>query len=210
MGRSLKGQTTKNKILASSRKLFYLKGYNNTTMREISADADTNLGLIKYYFTSKQNIALLVYWDIFLELEDIINQHYPQNDLTRYLLSVLYELSLAIDDDKFYDLFVTVTADYNSNVFFANKIISYIKQFAKFKTDDILQTNLTYYSIFGMKPAIITGSRQLSIPSQKTAYYYLSNYIYMIGEDQSLVDAIYSEYLKMHFTLSEYYKINHN
>ncbi len=47
------GETTKQKIINTAIKIFLEKGYNGTTMRDISNAAQINKGLLHYYFKSK-------------------------------------------------------------------------------------------------------------------------------------------------------------
>ncbi len=65
-------------ILDAASRLFLQKGYLAVTTREIAAAADVNLGLIPYYFTSKENLAAAVirdcndrtYADVFCRLPE--------------------------------------------------------------------------------------------------------------------------------------------
>ena len=59
-----KGKNTQNNILSASRILFYNQGYSQTTTRQIAEKAHINLGLIKYYFDSKADIAYHIYLQI--------------------------------------------------------------------------------------------------------------------------------------------------
>ena len=51
---------TGRRILAAAEALFLEKGYNAVTTREIAAAAGVNLGLIPYYFGSKENLTLTI------------------------------------------------------------------------------------------------------------------------------------------------------
>lgn len=51
---------TGKKILAAAETLFLEKGYNAVTTRDIARAAEVNLGLIPYYFGSKENLALMI------------------------------------------------------------------------------------------------------------------------------------------------------
>ncbi len=50
-------------ILDAAAQLFIQKGYRKVTTREIAAAAGVNLGLIPYYYTSKENLAAAVMRD---------------------------------------------------------------------------------------------------------------------------------------------------
>ncbi|MFA0815281.1 MAG: TetR/AcrR family transcriptional regulator [Anaerofustis sp.] len=52
-----KSNETKQKILASAAKLFYERGYRETTVRDIVTDADVSLSRLNYHFASKADLA---------------------------------------------------------------------------------------------------------------------------------------------------------
>lgn len=58
------GITTKENILHSARALFFQQGYRATTTRQIVKCSNVNLGLIKYHFNSKADMALAIYAEI--------------------------------------------------------------------------------------------------------------------------------------------------
>ncbi|MFZ7133902.1 MAG: TetR family transcriptional regulator [Eubacteriales bacterium] len=65
---------SKSKILEACKELFYLKGYTNTTYNDICVKADSNPGLINYYFKTKKNIAGMIYGDFFLQIKDKVKK----------------------------------------------------------------------------------------------------------------------------------------
>jgi len=69
MGRYKKGLKTKNKIVQASKSLFYFNSYRKTTVQGIADLADVNLGLISYYFKSKDNIAKSIFIGFLKEIE---------------------------------------------------------------------------------------------------------------------------------------------
>ncbi len=80
MGRYKKGLKTKNKIIQASKSLFYFNGYRKTTVQGIADLADVNLGLISYYFKSKDNIAKTIFIGFLKEIEQEVSKTYPDND----------------------------------------------------------------------------------------------------------------------------------
>ncbi|MCA0969800.1 forespore capture DNA-binding protein RefZ [Halobacillus litoralis] len=62
---------TSNKVLEVACRLFYSKGFNGTSVRDIAHAADVNVSLIHYYFKSKQGLfeSLAVnYFEPYLDL----------------------------------------------------------------------------------------------------------------------------------------------
>ena len=46
----------KDQIIASAQKLFALRGYDATSIRDICQDADVNVAMVNYYFGSKEGM----------------------------------------------------------------------------------------------------------------------------------------------------------
>jgi len=67
-----KGIETRNNIINASKSLFYLQGYNNTTVQKIADLASVNLGLLSYYFKTKNNIIKIIFADFFDNLDNIV------------------------------------------------------------------------------------------------------------------------------------------
>lgn len=100
MAKYNKGIDTKKKIIDTARKLFYENGYTNTTTRQISAAADINLGLIKYYFDSKADIAINIYLDIRDAQSDYLRQ-FGYSDVELNLISSASELKMCFINPRF-------------------------------------------------------------------------------------------------------------
>lgn len=81
--------STKQKIYEVAKKLFIQEGFG-VSSRKIASQAGVNLGLITYYFKTKNNIALMV----LKENHEIIGTHLkyvidPEEDLLLYLVTYL-------------------------------------------------------------------------------------------------------------------------
>ncbi|WP_195268381.1 TetR/AcrR family transcriptional regulator [Eubacterium sp. 1001713B170207_170306_E7] len=81
--------STKQKIYEAAKKLFIQEGFG-VSSRKIACQAGVNLGLITYYFKTKNNIALM----IMKETYEIIGAHLkyvidPGEDLLLYLITYL-------------------------------------------------------------------------------------------------------------------------
>ena len=81
--------STKQKIYEAAKKLFLQEGFG-VSSRKIASQAGVNLGLITYYFKSKNNIALM----IMKETYEIIGAHLkyvisPDDNLLLYLITYL-------------------------------------------------------------------------------------------------------------------------
>ena len=72
MAKSKKGRETKARIYEASKYLFYHYGYRKTTLLKISERADVPVGLISYYFKSKDHIVSMIYEDFMGKIDDLI------------------------------------------------------------------------------------------------------------------------------------------
>ena len=63
---------TNDKILTSSLKVFSLKGFFNTSIREIAQEANISVGLLYNYFDSKEALALSVLQSAFQAIDKTI------------------------------------------------------------------------------------------------------------------------------------------
>jgi AcrR family transcriptional regulator len=67
--RTRKGELARQRILESALHLFGLRGYEQTTMREIAAEAGYSPGLTYRYFKSKEELVLELYRNLCAQLE---------------------------------------------------------------------------------------------------------------------------------------------
>ena len=66
-------RNTEQAIIEAARKIFQEKGFKETTMRDIAAEANINMAMVHYYFRSKENLFFLVLNEAFsLLVEKII------------------------------------------------------------------------------------------------------------------------------------------
>jgi len=68
------GEQTKHQIFTESKKLFYKKGFNETTYDDICRVAKVNRALIPYYFKNKQNLGYMVYRDIYMDFKEELDR----------------------------------------------------------------------------------------------------------------------------------------
>ncbi len=88
---------TRTLILTVAKEIFLEKGYKETTMREIAKRADVKLGVLPYHFTTKENIAKIIYdnmlsgytEEIKNQLKDIEN---PISKLTYVYIHVMEKI----------------------------------------------------------------------------------------------------------------------
>jgi DNA-binding transcriptional regulator YbjK len=147
MGRYKKGLKTKNKIIQASKSLFYFNGYKKTTVQGIADLADVNLGLISYYFKSKDNIAKSIFIGFLKEIEQEVKALDCSKDkdlMSVYMAKerIFFEIILKNDNyQRFYKEII------NSNMIF-NLLEDYVERnytvinnhIKKINNDDLIKS----------------------------------------------------------------------
>ncbi len=67
-----KALATRQRIMDTAWRLFAIRGYEQTTMREIATEASCSLGLAYRYFASKEDLVLELYRWLILQLEELV------------------------------------------------------------------------------------------------------------------------------------------
>ncbi|ARI76789.1 forespore capture DNA-binding protein RefZ [Halobacillus mangrovi] len=119
---------TRQKVLDVACRLFYSKGFNGTSVRDIAKEANVNVSLISYYFKSKQGLfesLAISYFEPYLDileneyysevderLESLVRKilHYNQ---TNYQLSCLLYRELSLNTVFAREMLVTYLAKEN-------------------------------------------------------------------------------------------------
>ncbi|HEY4602265.1 MAG TPA: forespore capture DNA-binding protein RefZ [Cerasibacillus sp.] len=88
---------TKQKIMRIASSLFYQKGFQGTSIRDIAAEADVNIAAISYYFNGKQGLleqTVTTYYETYLDvLEKVYEQtatSSPIDRLKKIIASILH------------------------------------------------------------------------------------------------------------------------
>jgi AcrR family transcriptional regulator len=105
-----KGFETKESIIKVAKKMFYDMGYTKSTVQKIADNVNIPLGLIPYYFKTKDNIVLEINSKFFLVVYEFVNSrlNIKRNSyLKLYIVtSIYYELILSDTHNKkfFYEV----------------------------------------------------------------------------------------------------------
>ncbi|WP_217586996.1 forespore capture DNA-binding protein RefZ [Lentibacillus saliphilus] len=73
----MKRNSSKLKVIEAASVLFYQKGFNGTSVRDIADYADVNVSLISYYFQNKQGLleyAVTNYYESYLQAIEALHQ----------------------------------------------------------------------------------------------------------------------------------------
>lgn len=204
MAKYSKGIDTKKNILAAARRLFYENGYSNTTTRQIASTADINLGLIKYYFDSKADIALHIYLDVRDFHSDYIMQ-FGYSDLELNLIASASELKICFSNPHF--------CQFYHEIYQENKILNTFRD----RVSQSLETNskrpesfrtLAAYCLASIKPALITHyimSEANHFSAETYIRFYMEQQAYYncLPDASELCDFSMQELDKFHFDVDE-------
>ena len=92
--RTRKGEQARQRILESALHLFGSQGYEETTMRDIAAEAGYSPGLTYRYFASKEELVLELYQNLCVELGEY-TRNIPAHSLPeRFHLCIIRQLEL--------------------------------------------------------------------------------------------------------------------
>ncbi len=87
-----KAQRTRQHILETAIRLFATKGYEETTMRDIAAEAECSLGLAYRYFARKEDLVLALYQDLAAKSEAEVETLEPGTLADRYQATMVLKL----------------------------------------------------------------------------------------------------------------------
>lgn len=111
MGAYENGMSTHRIILNACRKLFYEKGYHETSYDDICGEAHVNRGSIYYHFKEKENIRYEVLWEITAQCYDLAKQ-YCDDKKYSYLVGMYIHWGKVLHDSKVRKFGLDYYADY--------------------------------------------------------------------------------------------------
>ena len=89
-----KGERTRQRILTSALHLFGTQGYEETTMRDIAAEAGYSPGLTYRYFTGKEELVMMLYQQLAEELDSYARNLPPASLAERFYATITRLLEL--------------------------------------------------------------------------------------------------------------------
>lgn len=98
-----KGLQTERIILQAAKTLFYHQGYTKTSMRDICAETDIQLGTLTYYFNKKKDLAERIYSEFIVRLLSFVRTNtYPDhlNGIQVNFHKQIYHYHAIYDDER--------------------------------------------------------------------------------------------------------------
>ena len=201
-----RGQRTRAGILSAARRLFYLHGYEHTSVRAIFSAAGANVGLLKYYFTGKSQIGLIVYNEMREEFNELIGRYEPGLDgAGRYLFSSALELRLCLEDPHYAAFDHELDAEPDVRDDLQDVVMRVLQQYRAPGLGDDDYSVMASLSISAIKPALVGYA--ISHPSEidKDAYlhYYLGEQLHYLGRPDEDADQILGTLASYHVAVAE-------
>lgn len=148
-GKNVSNNSTKQKVVDAASLLFYQKGFDGTSVRDIAMKASVNVSLISYYFKGKQGLleyAVTNYYETYLSLiEETLENHQELTNMEKlkkviysvvkykvenYQLTSFIQRELTLDSTFVREMSVTYLAkeDYYLKQLFYSVLHPYFKQ----------------------------------------------------------------------------------
>ncbi len=151
----LAGEQTKRNILRESKKLFYKKGYTETTYSDISTVAKVNRALIPYHFKNKQILGLEIYHLIMDEFYELIDNLLDTSQFDKDFVSILHTVAyyrLLASNTHFLQFLSELQADENAILFDTELEKEWITNLgSKFASLDETELNILTQMNIGIK-----------------------------------------------------------
>lgn len=196
-----KGISTHNILLKVAKSLFYKQGYDATTTRQIAEQSGVNLGLIKYHFASKANIALEIYMEIRQAFDDYIaTQKYSVDQ--RILIGSAVEFVLCFNSPNFLRFLVEIYKEPTIKDLFQSKVMTIDGN----NHDNDITYKLHSVAFSSMKPSLLAYAateegRQIN--QKQYIIYYMNQQIsaYHLSDNSHLAEECYAQLQKHYFNI---------
>lgn len=145
------GLRTKEKILAESKKLFYEKGYNETSLMDICNATGIRLGNLHYHFPNKSDISKTIYFEIVDYLQRQVITLFPdEEELVQLVISLTCHQRLLFQDANYrrFSLQHTKESMVNISIEEYRNIVPMVDHFLSKKMSDI-EIEFTYATFSG-------------------------------------------------------------
>ena len=170
------GIQTREKILNTCKKLFYEKGYDDTTYNDICQEGNINRGLIPYHFKSKYNISRSIFVNFLVDnnslVRSLIKEKYGDTKL-QYAPAVHLRsyLNIIYSDEKFKRFYYQISrvTEFSSN--YTDVLESFHRQNIETFKLDLTEIDIKFLT------ATVTGM------STSTAVLFMHGYLEVSLED---------------------------
>ncbi|WP_195269690.1 TetR/AcrR family transcriptional regulator [Eubacterium sp. 1001713B170207_170306_E7] len=155
-----KGRTSKMQIYEAAKKLFYEKGYLDTTIKEIADSADAKVGTVTYYYHKKEEFFYEIYQELIGNIYAFVDKYAdtPLSTVQKFMFffRVFYDV---ISNDPANEKMVYEFLDNKSlDYYFEEPLTTLVNEVIKTQHDITSQEELELFSIayFGIQRQLMT------------------------------------------------------
>lgn len=194
----IQDNTTALSIVRAAQELFLERGYKSVTMREIAARAGVNLGLLPYYFSTKDNLANQVYSVLTDEMYARMSREYHLEELSDAVRMYVYTvLTMEKADDRFNRFYYEYLEGCHGNEATSETFIQMSRKVIEDYGVHVTPAENEIY-LLAMKGAerllnIRRNHHEINITPRQILNVILSNYLYNIGLSDKAIANIISE-----------------
>lgn len=208
-----KGEYKRDIILHNAKGLFYEKGYNQTTIKEIAMKSGDPVSLVHYYFKKKEDIIRTVYTDFHNNIDLFVYSHFldvSENIFLAHAINNRIYYDIILNDPNNSRVYAEILRDSsNSRLIdkYADHIYKkYIEQYGVSLSDEILKSYIAMN--FGARREFYTNyfSGRIHLGIQEGVSIILGMFPRMLKLEQGYVDKILDQSLDMYRQL-DYSKI---
>lgn len=187
------------RIFSAARRLFLEKGLTATTTREIASAAGVTLGLIPYYFKTKDNLAGKIAYDLmerFYSQIDDIGMDSLSSAVKLYVDTLLiydYQFSVPSYGDFFFELSATTEIMENPSQTARDLTWKIIEEYHLFVTEEENEIYLT--ALMGAEKQLIKKylHKELNFTCTQLTDILLSGYFFNIGLSDETIASVIAE-----------------
>lgn len=117
------GFSTRRNIVDACKKLFYTKGYNETSYTDICRESHVDRSTVYYHFPTKEAIRLEVQWEYYIGCKHIAESFCPDEAYVPLIASTIFEMYMQ-KDEKMRKFCRQICEDYP--LFTGKKDLSYL------------------------------------------------------------------------------------
>lgn len=190
-----KGDETKKAIIRAATELFYEQGYRGTTVREISARSGANIGLVKYHFGGKADVALNVYLELRRGFDELVDRSELRPNTTDFfLMSSAIELYLCLESPEYGRFFYEIAAEPVVHGKIVELVGGVIRKYVTSRQPTEHYVALACASLSAIKPALVSYvmTARERVPTEECLLYYLRQQLHFLGEEEDRAETLLS------------------
>ena len=194
MARYSTGESTKNNIYETCRRLFYENGFDGTAYSQILRESGVNPGTFSYHFKNRENVARMICTEYIGRQHEWVDAHFPlMSEDERAVLAQCIFRRLMYDDEKLYRFF-SETASHNLGADVLEEYKStYVSGYSLFRSvmgDE--QADIFFAASSGMATTLepYLYERRNVLSFEKCAHYSINAYLMYLRPREDLSKSI--------------------